>query len=179
MNGRSAFTLIELMIVVVIAAILMVAALPDADSAAKEEGDHAAKRFEADVYYARSLCIARPDDPVVLKLDGLYNRYWMAKASSPDTPITHPQTGDPYVVQFGPGGDRGLNQVRMVACDFDGDLVLGFDSQGSTDQDTPAILQLTSGGADYEVAVDPVATNVTISHAFSLLSAGGTTFLGE
>ncbi|MBN2560686.1 MAG: prepilin-type N-terminal cleavage/methylation domain-containing protein [Phycisphaerae bacterium] len=170
---HGAFTIVELIVVVVVAAILALMAMPDSDTAAKEQGGRVATTFEADVHYARSLSIARPDDPVVIKVDGDGNRYWLAKAASPDTPIAHPRTGLPFLRQFGPDGDPGMEQVQLVACDLGGDAVLGFDSLGGLDQQTPAILQLTSAGADYEVVVAPIATRTVTTKKFSVVLPSG------
>jgi len=166
------------MIVLVVVAIITIAAVPDGDSEAKEEGRHACMRFEADISYARSLSIARPDDPAILKLDGDNNRYWLARASLPDTPITHPQTGEPYLVQYGPGGNQGFTHVQMLACDFGGDGVLGFDAFGGTDQQTDAILQLSSAGANYEIAVAPVTADVTSTQGLKTTLGEGMQFVG-
>ncbi len=158
---RSGFTMIEMMTVVVIVAIITVAALPDAGAAAKEEGRHAAEMFEGDVSYARSLSIAQPGDPVIIKVDVDNNRYWLARQITPDTPIAHPRTGLPYLRSFGSVGDAGLQHVAILGQDFDGDAILGFDAMGGLDQDAEAILQFTASGASYEISVAPVTANAT------------------
>lgn len=167
MYKRSAFTYIELGIVTVVIMILFVVALPDGETAAKQQGIELAHRFEADVAYARSLSVAQPDDPALIQVDGANNRYWLARASAPTVPIMHPRTKKPYLIQTGPGGDRGLDKVTIVALDFDGDEILGFDSLGSTDQDTVAVLQLSSGGGEYEVSVSPTNSATTTQTSFS------------
>ena len=161
MYKRSAFTFVELGIVAVVIMILFVAALPDGDTAAKQQGLELARRFETDVAYARSLSVAQPDDPALIQVDGANNRYWLARASAPTVPILHPWTKKPYLIQTGPGGEDGLEDVTIVAMDFDGDQVLQFDSLGSTDQDTVALLRLGSGGGEYEVSVSPTTSETS------------------
>ncbi len=157
MPKRRGFTYIELMITVVVAAILVVAALPDEVSSAKEEGRQFARKYEADVAFARSLTIARPDDPVIVNVDAANDRYWLARRSAPDTPITHPRTKRPYIVQAGKAGPVGSKRVTIHATDFGGTTVLEFAPTGETTLNTSALLQLESGRTKYEVAVSPVA----------------------
>ena len=58
---RAAFTFVELMIVVVVAAILALAAWPDRDADEASALDAAADALEGDIQYARSLAILDPD----------------------------------------------------------------------------------------------------------------------
>ena len=171
MSRRSAFTLIEMLIVLVVLAILTMAALSGGQSAAQTEGRRAAEVFEGDVEYARSLTIARPDDPALIKVDVPNNRYWVAQASAVDTPIVHPQTKRPFLRQFGPTAATGSKQVQIAEIDLGGDAVLRFDATGGTDQQTPAVLQFTSGESNYEMSVSPAAANVTSSPKKTLAKA--------
>jgi prepilin-type N-terminal cleavage/methylation domain-containing protein len=161
MTIRSAFTYIEIMIVIVILAILTIAALPDRESTIQAEGERAALMFEADVDYARSRSIARPDSPIGIKVAIGNNKYWLAPVVTPDTPIAHPQTGQPYVRQFGAAGPDGLKNVQITALDLGGDDILKFDALGGTDQQIPALVQFEAGLAAYETKVSPAAANVT------------------
>lgn len=171
MNERNAFTYTEMLIVISVAAILFLAAIPDSATAAREEGRLLARRFEADVAYARSLTIADPADPVIIKVDAINNRYWLARSSAPDTPIAHPLKKRPYIVQVGSKGRVGSKYVDIIAVDFGGDAVLSFDGTGSTDQDTVALLQLSGGGSDYEVAISPISADSTVKTVFSRILA--------
>jgi len=174
MKPRRAYTMIELTMVVVVAAILAVFAFSDADVAADEEGEGAGRTFEGDVQFARGQSLARPDDPTVIKIDPENNKYWLARQSAPDTPILHPQKKTPYVVTFGPAGPSGYKHVKMVAHDFGGDDMIIFDGLGNIDQDGPAVLQLASGGAEYEVAVSPASASCTINGGFTMNLIGVT-----
>jgi len=173
MPGRRGFTYIELMIAVVVVAILVVAALPDEQASAGEEGRQFARKYEADVAFARSLTIARPDDPVVLKVDPANDRYWLARRSTPDTPIQHPRTKRPYIVQAGPTGQPGSKRVSIYAADFEGGAFLEFTPTGETTLDAAALLQLASGNTQYEVAISPAAGEAATSDGYSkVLEAG-------
>ncbi|MBI5765121.1 MAG: hypothetical protein HZA51_16520 [Planctomycetes bacterium] len=160
---RRGYTLIEIGFVVVVVGIIIAVSLPDSDTKAKQEAATAAAMFESDVNYARGKSIADPTDPLVIKLDAANKKYWLAKKSSPDTPINHPQTGKPFETKYGKGGKKGLENVDIVGNDFGGDGVLGFDSVGNIDQATSAVLQLSSKGASVEVIVKPAAARTTTS----------------
>ena len=161
MSARNAFTLIELMIVFVILAILAIAVVPDAESTKQAQAQRAADMFEADVDYARSLSIARPDAPVGIKVAVPDNKYWLAVVSMPDTPILHPQTGRPYVRQFGPTGPDGLQDVQITSVDVGADNILVFTATGGTDQQTAASIQFEAGMVAYQTQVSPAGNKVT------------------
>lgn len=147
----------ELMVVVVIAAILYVSSIPDSSAVAEEGKSQFAEKFEADLSYAKSLSIADPSDPVILKVDPDTNKYWLAKNSTPDTPITNPSTKKPYVVE-GHGGSTAtgaMKKIEILATDFNGDQVLKFDSVGTMDQRRPARIRLRIGGKVVDVEIDP------------------------
>jgi prepilin-type N-terminal cleavage/methylation domain-containing protein len=162
MHARKGFTFIELMMVVVVVAIVIVSAMSGEDNGGKEQARMAAELFESDVAYARSASIARPDSPLVIKVDTANNRYWLAPSSNPNTPITHPRTGQPYIVSFGAGGTTSLDDVTLLAADVGTDQVLAFNSTGSTDQQTPALLQLKAGAATAEISVAPASGKTAI-----------------
>jgi hypothetical protein len=172
MTVRKAYTCIELMMVVLVVAIVISVSLSNEDNVGKEKARVAAERFESDVAYARRASIARPDDPIVIKLDAENNRYWLAAASSPDTPIEHPVSGKPYLVNLGMSYLNETSGVQLVAADFGGDAVLGFDGTGTMDQATPAVFQLTAGGAEYEVLVAPAGGHPTVNSKFTQILVG-------
>ncbi len=166
LRAERAFTLIEMMIVVVVVAILTALALPDEGSSAALEGKLAAERLDGDVAYCRSCSIVRPDDPMIIKFDPQNNRYWIARKSNPDTPVPHPVTKEPYLVQFGDAEGSSGRNVTLVGVGLDGDYELGFDATGSIDQSTPAAIQLRSGSANYEITVSPAAARTSTLEGF-------------
>lgn len=168
MRSRKGYTCIELTMVVVVVAIVIYCSTSDEDNGSKEQARLAAEKFEADVAYARSASIARPDDPLVIKFDTPNNRYWLASSATPNTPITHPRSGKPYLISYGAGGTGGLDKVQLLADDVGTDQVLGFKSTGSTDQQTSATLQLSAGDAVAEVAVAPASGTSNVKKAFTV-----------
>lgn len=167
MFQRKAFTYTELMMVVVVAGILFAAGVNNSSDTANAQADRFSLQFDGDVKYATSLSIAEPADPTVLKVDPTNNRYWLAKASAPDTPITHPRTKKPYVVQAGPTGGSSLDRIQIYAASFGSDLMLKFDAFGGTDQPDIARLQFKAGTNNRELAISPIKATTQTYQAFA------------
>jgi prepilin-type N-terminal cleavage/methylation domain-containing protein len=148
---RHGFTLVEVMMVVVVAAILFVAAMPDQAAVESQRGRNLATQLEADIAYAQSRSIANPVDPTVLRVDPVNNKYWLAKLSDTSAPIANRRTGGAYVVNTGSNG--AYAGVDIIGVDFNGDDALRFDGTGTIDQDVDALIQIQSGSAKYEVVV--------------------------
>lgn len=155
-NARTAFTYLEVTIVMVIAAIVTVSSLPDSTTDAANEADSAAERLQADIGFARSYSIAKPDDKVMIQADPPSNSYWIAREASPPVPITHPQTGKPYKVVFGSAAGSEFKNVTIATGAFGADNTLRFDSTGSVVGDVVKTLDLKAGKYSYTVSVDPV-----------------------
>ena len=168
---RAAFTFVELMIVVVVAAILTLAAWPDRDADEASALDAASDALEGDIQYARSLAILDPDDPVVLKADPATQRYWIAKASSPDTPVENPATGKPYVVQFGTAEDDMRSSLKLSADALGATNTLTFTSSGETTSATDVTVTLVGSTRAAVVTIPPRASRVVKSDVTSGVSA--------
>lgn len=165
MNSKDrAFTYFELLIAVVVVAIITVAAMPDPESESIQQAEDAARMFEADVSYAASASLARPDDPLVIRADVNLNKYWLARKSAPTTPINHPRSGKPYVVQFGAGNKSGMTDVKILASDFGVDNQLTFDGTGMLNESTTPVMQIVAGkSAFYEMDIAPSSGKVKAS----------------
>ena len=163
---RKAYTLIEIAMVMAVVAIVCAVSLPTTNTKVNQEADLAGQNFQTDVSFARSYSIAHPEDPAVIKIDLTNNRYWLAKQSAPDTPLTHPQTKGNYLIQYGTGGAKGFEHVQIAAFDFGGDNVVKIDSTGMLDQSTPAVLQLQSASSRYEVDVSSESAQSTMQNSF-------------
>ena len=139
MRRRSAFTLVELLMVAAIAIMLAAMVLPQLQDT---DGVHliaAARMLRSDIELAQVMTISNPARPIVLRFelgdldnDTFFPEYWLATAADPETPITRPGTGTPYHVEFGAGP---ASDARGVTLAFTGLLgeTLGFNPQGGVD----------------------------------------------
>ena len=164
------YTLIEVMIVTVVAAILVISALPDPESSTRRSSLEFMYKFEADISYAKSLSIARPDEPLVIKVDTAADAYWLAKLSAPDTPILHPRTKKPYVVTAGSSNRSNYPGVDIVAVDSGGTNTLVFNSTGGIDVDSASYLQVTAGQSNLQLEISNASggTDMTDGHTVSI-----------
>ncbi|HPF39450.1 MAG TPA: prepilin-type N-terminal cleavage/methylation domain-containing protein [Phycisphaerae bacterium] len=154
---RRGFTLIEVMMVVVVATILFVAAMPDSGAIDTQRGRNFAMKLESDIAYAQSMSIANPIDPIVIQVDLANDRYHLARKSDTSTAITNERTGRAYIVST----DGDFQGVNITGVDFNGDDAVGFDGVGVPDQDVPALVQITSGESTFEIAISPTTGMTT------------------
>lgn len=140
------FTLIELMIVMLVLAIAAALAVPMLGSTAVNKLKGAASMLVADLAYAQIESVAHGDDRRLLVFDNPNDTYHIAAASDPATPITHPITQQPYLIDFGSGQAESLVGVTLDSYNLNGDDRLGFDIYGSLDQPTDATITLGCEG---------------------------------
>lgn len=153
--------------VVVVLVIVAVGAWPDRGADLAQQVKIASQQFEADVSYARSLTIAQPDDPAAIKFDAPNDKYWIARESAVDTPVAHPRTKKPYVIQLGKTGRSQTRDVSIEGLDVGGDSTLSFDSTGNTKEADTSFVQLSASGIAAEVAVSPVGATVTVGSSLT------------
>jgi len=167
-HQRSGFTFIELMIVAVVAAILVISTMPDSRATERRTAFEFLQRFEADIAYAQSMSIARPDDPVMIRIDASADVYWLARASTPDTPIKHPRTGRSYVVAAGDSKNsdyQGVDIVGAISGDTD---AMVFNSTGGIDADASSYLLVSSGDNDLQLEIANATGKTEITRGFSI-----------
>lgn len=104
---RAGFTLIEMLMCVAILGVAAALVLPAVRGQPGNGVLAAAAILRSDLEYAQVHNITRPDDPVVMRLEEDGNRWWLARADTPDVPMARPDTGEPYEVVLGAG--RGLS----------------------------------------------------------------------
>jgi prepilin-type N-terminal cleavage/methylation domain-containing protein len=154
MTRRRGFTLLELLIVVLIIATLAALSIDLFRTHGEERLQGAARLFRADVEWARSATLSNPDDPAAIHLMADGSGWYVARNSSPLTPMTGsdgsevrrvlgvdmaqvadgvsiaPSTAGLNKIEFDPfGGVRtGPSSVVMTLPDFERECLITFES---------------------------------------------------
>lgn len=157
LRGESrAFTLVELLIVVVILSIVALTAIPMMSSAAGIQIRSAANMIAADIEYARSMAISRGQNHSVV-FDKDADSYRIVDLNG--NVIQHPvKKGFTYVVDF--RNESRLNRVDITNANFNADQTVVFNCLGSPDSGGSVNLQ--AGGISATVVVEPVTGFVSI-----------------
>ena len=125
--GDGAFTLVEILVVIVILAIAAATVIPMMSSAGSIQIRSAAQMIAADLEYAKSMAISRGQNYSVVFNAGADS---YAIQDQGGTVIAHPvKKGFTYVVDF--ANDARLNRVDIAAANFDGTSTVKFDYLGS------------------------------------------------
>jgi len=158
----AAFTLVEVMVVVLVLAIAGALAAPMLGQTADTQLVSAAKLLAGDLGYAKVQSITHGDQPRVIVFDSADNSYHIATRDAADTPVTNPTTKHDYVVRFGEGQAASLDDVTIDSYSLDGDDQLEFGIYGELDQGNAATITLAANGRQITVTVDPVNGEASI-----------------
>ncbi len=162
---RQAFTLIELMVVIVILAVAAAIVVPMASSAGTMQLRAAVNMVSADLEYAKSMAISRGQMYSVV-FDTMAESYQLQDQGG--TVIQHPvKKGFTYVVNFRTDGR--LGQVNIASANFDGGNRVKFDYLGSPFNGTgtalnSGVVTLQVGTATRTVTVEPVTGFIKVSN---------------
>ena len=159
---ETAFTLVELMIVIVLIGIVLGLAMPMVGDRNSLRVREAAKMLAADIEFAHNESITHGEDSRLIKFNTVNHKYWIAAASDPDTPITDPARKEPFLVSFGSGRASGTSGVTIQSISLGGDSELHFNAYGVPDQTTDATGTLAAGSISMTIQVDAASGEVTI-----------------
>jgi prepilin-type N-terminal cleavage/methylation domain-containing protein len=123
---KKAFTMVEIIVVVIILSIASLIAIPMLSSAASTQVRSAANVLAADIEYAKNLAISRQKDYSIV-FDVANNTYEIQDENS--TVIDHPMTGRSYTVNF--ANESRLSRVTIGSVSFDSSDTLTYDYLGS------------------------------------------------
>ena len=160
-----AFTIIEILIVVVLLAIAGMMVVPMMSSAASIQIESAANIVAADLEYAKSMAISRGQNFSVV-FDKAAETYQIKDQN--DNVIPHPvKKGFNYVIDF--RNDRRLNRVDIFDANFDATNEVKFDYLGSplNGNDTPlnsGVISLQAAGVTKTIRVEPVTGYISIGN---------------
>jgi prepilin-type N-terminal cleavage/methylation domain-containing protein len=166
--SRGAFTLVEILAVVIILGIASALIIPQLSSRDDLKAASAARLIMADLIYAQNQSIAMQRMHYV-KFDIEGRSYTILDSMSPERPITHPVTKESaFVTRFQQG--PGLRDVALVSATFNGYPVLAFDELGTphyyngaaTAPATVSEIVIRSGVHKLSVAVEPYTGEVHV-----------------
>lgn len=160
---RNAFTLVEILVVVVILGIAAAVVVPHMLDTGSMHAQAAGRAIIADILFAQNDAIALQETRRVV-FDLTANSYRLTDGA--ETVLPDPtRSGGEYDVDF--AGDGRFAGVALAAADFGGETVLSFDALGAPV--SGGQVELTAGDTRYRVTVAEFTGRVTIA----LLPASG------
>jgi prepilin-type N-terminal cleavage/methylation domain-containing protein len=171
MRSRRAFTLIEILAVVVILGIISAVVIPQISTRDDQRAAAAARVLMADLLYAQNRAVAQQKVQYV-QFDVTNQNYRVLDVLSPAHVIKNPVDGSTYQVTFGTASTSGLQQMQLQSASFDGTAVLAFDVMGipqSVNATTGVMTPLStsgvvvkSGAYTLTVTVSPYSGELTV-----------------
>ena len=149
-----AFTLAEMVVVIIIMAIAAAIIIPQAVGTSSLQAQSAARMVMADLEYAQSEAIFT-QSLVTVTFDSAGNSYTISNASGP---LVHPINKEEYVVDL--DSQTGLESVSISAVSFAGSAVT-FDALGAPD--SGGSVTVSAKEHAYQITVAPVSGRVTVT----------------
>jgi prepilin-type N-terminal cleavage/methylation domain-containing protein len=169
---RSAFTLIEVLVVVVILGIASAIVLPQVTSQDDTSAASAARVVMADLLYAQNRAIDMQTTHYVA-FDTANQQYTLYSSMSPATVLQHPVYQNNYVMTFGQSGSNNISQsVTLSSANFNGQTTIAFDETGvpysynagvATPLSSAGTIVLTSGDYSLTISVAPDTGEITVN----------------
>ena len=159
----SAFSLLEVVIVLIVLGIIAAVAVPLYVSAAPMQLKTAAKMVASDLEYAKSMAISTGKSCSVV-FDTAAESYCIKDSAG--QVITHPvHIGASYVISF--ANDSRLNKVNIVSTGFGTANTVKFDSMGAPfdiagNSLSNGFVQLSAEGSTLKVKIESVTGYVSI-----------------
>lgn len=162
-----AFTLFEILIVVVILGIVAAIFVPAAGNNIRSSRLRtAANVLAADIEFCQSECITRPSDARGLQFDTTNNKYSVISLAT-SAAISHPADSLAYTNDFATGRNLQLSGVTITSVTSGGSAatLLTYDQYGKPLITSTFIIQLSFNGSLMNVTVDPTTGDVGIVDA--------------
>ena len=126
-----AFTLIEILVVVVILGIAAAIVVPAIGSRSDLKATSAARMIMADLIYAQNRSISQ-QKPHFVRFNAGAEQYEIFEQMTPSTVyIKHPVEASNFIVTLGPSGAKAIRDVTIDTASFDGKTILMFDELGT------------------------------------------------
>lgn len=147
------FTLFELLVTLTLIAIVAGLVIPMIGDNDRLRLMAAASVMTSDIELAQVMTIADPDQPVIVRFDPDNNRYWLALADTPDTPIPREDTGADYLVVLGQGRAGSATGVTFTVSGMTADTLVFGAQGGLTDFTATPAITLASGDDTIELSI--------------------------
>lgn len=169
-RARRAFTLVEILCVIVILGIASALIIPQIGTRDDVKAAAAARLIISDLMYAQNLAISKQRRHYVQFTGQQYTLLSRDADTDPLVAITHPISKENYVVAFNTNRP-GLEGVTINSIDFGGPTIVGFDDLGSPfnyDGTTAvpltaaAAIEVKSGDFTLTVKVEPFTGDTSV-----------------
>lgn len=168
-----AFTLVEILCVIMILGIASAIIIPQLGSRDDLKAAAAARTLMSDLIFAQNAAIAQQKRYFVQFSGQTYTVLWRAGDSGPLTTATHPVTKEPYTVTFGTARN-GTENVTLGTASFDGFTILGYDDLGtpfsydalsdlSSALTAPGTVTITCGTTALTISVEPYTGETSVN----------------
>lgn len=168
-----AFTLIEILVVVVILGIAAAIVVPAIGSRSDLKATSAARMIMADLIYTQNRSISQQRWHWV-RFDTTNQTYEVLEQMDPSAVlIKHPVEASNFVVNLGSNGAKPIQDVTFKTVDFDGKTILAFDELGtphSYDASTKVLaamaagkIQLQCGTLSLTITVEPFSGELRLN----------------
>ncbi len=154
-RDRAAFSLLELLVVIIILAIAAAIVIPNVSSARGIEAMSAARLIATDLQYAQNMAITH-QNPVTVAFDTGGESYSLSNTSGP---LIHPMTKEAYSVPF--SLQSGFEDLDVVSASFAGVSSVTFDELGAPDN--PGSVTVQAGPHAYRIDVAAATGRVTVT----------------
>lgn len=179
-HGRLAFTLVEILMVVIILGIVSAIVLPQIGNRDDLKAAAATRLVMADLIFAQNRAIATQRTHYIQFINsgspGCSYQITTALPPSGDADyVLHPVNKTRYIETFGPEGNAGLADITFAAAFNDNRTILAFDALGtpwayianSADgtELTTGRIQLTCGAHSLWITIAPFTGEITVQEA--------------
>ncbi len=154
-NTRDAFTLLEVLVVVVILGIVALAVVPRISSATGINAQAAARLVVSDLMYAQNEAIAQQAARQVI-FDASAETYRLTDSTGTNLPAVW--LGGEYIVNF--TTDSRFDNVTIESVDFGGQPQVSFDDLGTPN--SGGTVEVKSGTSRYRITVAAFTGRITV-----------------
>jgi prepilin-type N-terminal cleavage/methylation domain-containing protein len=161
-SAQAAFSLVEILVVILILAIAAAIVVPNIGSAGDSEAISAARVMKSDLEVARSMALTTQHPHAVVFSADRQSYKIVANYAGEDyasaVAVAHPVLGNKsFVVHL--ASQNGMSNVAVVSVSFDGATYVTFNSQG--DPSSGGTVTLRSGSTQMQIAVAGLTGAIT------------------